>query len=46
MTTWPRLLGFYGFKGFNEFADIISEQRNSVSDVKGTMMPVPSFLIK
>ena len=27
MTTWPRLLGFYGFKGFEEFGDIISEQQ-------------------
>ena len=26
---WPRLLGFYGFKGFDEFANIISEQQNS-----------------
>jgi hypothetical protein len=41
---WPRLLGFYGFKGFDEFANIISEQQNSVSNVKGTMMPVPGFL--
>jgi hypothetical protein len=46
MTTWPRLLGFYGFKGFDEFADIISEQRNSVPNIKGTMMPVPRFLIR
>ena len=44
MSTWPRLLGFYGFKGFYEFANIISEQRNSVPNVKGTMMPVPRFL--
>lgn len=46
MTTWPRLLGFYGFKSFDEFANIISERRNSVLNVKGAMMPVPSFLIR
>jgi hypothetical protein len=46
MTTWPRLLGFYGFKGFYEFANIISEQRNSVPDVKEAMMPVPRFFIR
>jgi hypothetical protein len=46
MTTWPRLFGFYGFKGFVEFANIISEQRNSVPNVKGNMMPVPRFLIR
>jgi hypothetical protein len=45
-TTWPRLLGFYGFKGFDEFANIISDQRNSVPNVKGTVMPVPRFLIR
>ncbi len=28
MNTWPRLFGFYGFKGFDEFANIISEQQN------------------
>jgi hypothetical protein len=32
---WPRLLGFYGFKGFEEFANIISEQQNSVLNVTG-----------
>ncbi len=32
---WPRLLGFYGFKGFDEFANIISEQQNSVPNVRG-----------
>ena len=31
----PCLLGFYGFKGFDEFANIISEQQNSVPNVKG-----------
>jgi hypothetical protein len=31
----PRLLGFYGFKGFDEFANIISDQQNSVPNVKG-----------
>jgi hypothetical protein len=30
MNIWRRLLGFYGFKGFDEFANIISEQQNSV----------------
>jgi hypothetical protein len=25
---WPRLLGFYGFKGFDEFANIISDMSN------------------
>jgi hypothetical protein len=30
MNIWRRLLGFYGFKGFDEFANIISGQRNSV----------------
>jgi hypothetical protein len=27
---WPSLLGFYGFKGFDEFTNIISEQQNAV----------------
>lgn len=27
MNTWPRLLGFYGFNGFDELANIISEQQ-------------------
>jgi hypothetical protein len=30
LSNWPRWLGFYGFKGFDEFANIISEQQNSV----------------
>jgi hypothetical protein len=38
INTWPRLLGFYGFKSFDEFANIISEQQNSVPNVKGAMM--------
>jgi hypothetical protein len=29
---WPRLLGFYGFKGFDEFANIISEQQKLRSE--------------
>jgi hypothetical protein len=44
MTTWPRLFGFYGFKGFYEFANIISEQRNAVPNIKDTILPVPRFL--
>jgi hypothetical protein len=37
---WPRLLGFYGFKGFDEFANIISEQQKLGSEFqKGAMMP-------
>jgi hypothetical protein len=35
LSKWPRLFGFYGFKGFNEFANIISEQQNSVPNVRG-----------
>jgi hypothetical protein len=31
---WPRLFGFYGFKGFDEFANIISEQQDTVPNVK------------
>ena len=27
---WPRLLGFYGFNGFDEFANLISEQQDRV----------------
>jgi hypothetical protein len=46
MVTWPRLLGFYGFKGSDEFANIISEQRNSIPNVEETVMPVPRFLIR
>jgi hypothetical protein len=34
MSTLPRLLGFYGFEGFDEFANIISEQQNSVPNLK------------
>jgi hypothetical protein len=30
LSKWPSWLGFYGFKGFDEFANIISEQQNSV----------------
>jgi hypothetical protein len=32
MSNWPRLLGFYGFKGFDEFANIISEQQKRRSE--------------
>jgi hypothetical protein len=32
---WPRLFGFYGFKGFDEFANIISEQQSPVPNVQG-----------
>lgn len=28
LSKWPSWLGFYGFKGFDEFANIISEQQN------------------
>jgi hypothetical protein len=35
LNIWRRFLGFYGFKGFDEFANIISEQQNSVPNVKG-----------
>lgn len=45
MTTWPRLLGFYGFKGFDEFANIISEQKNSIRNVKGDQDANPQLLI-
>ena len=34
MSTWPGLHGFYAFKGFDEFANIISEQ---------TRKPSPSY---
>jgi hypothetical protein len=34
MNFWPHLLGFYAFKGFDEFANIISEQPNSASYIK------------
>jgi hypothetical protein len=30
MSTWPLWFGFYGFMGFDEFANIISEQQNAV----------------
>jgi hypothetical protein len=30
LNIWRRLLGFYGFKGFDEFANILSGQRDSV----------------
>ena len=32
MSNWPRLLGFYGFKRFDEFANIISEQQKRRSE--------------
>jgi hypothetical protein len=32
MNMWPRLFGFYGFKGFDEFANIISEQQRLRSE--------------
>jgi hypothetical protein len=35
MNMWPRLFGFYGFKGFDEFVNIISEQQSSVPNVRG-----------
>lgn len=45
MNSWRRLFGFYGFKGFDEFANIIAGQRKSFSNASG-LMPVPDFLVR
>jgi hypothetical protein len=34
MNMWPRLFGFYGFKGFDEFANIVREQQGLRSEVQ------------